>query len=52
MAVEDLLELLNRARGMDANELAGFLAESATGDAPARDDIALLVVELSADQAD
>lgn len=49
---QDLLELLNRARGMDASELAGFLAGSVTGDAPARDDIALLVVELSADQAD
>jgi PAS domain S-box-containing protein len=49
---QELLGLLNRARGMNADELASFLAESVTGDAPARDDIALLVVELSDDRAD
>jgi PAS domain S-box-containing protein len=49
---QELLELLNRTHGMDADQLLSFLQESVTGDAPARDDIALLVVELSAGKAD
>jgi sigma-B regulation protein RsbU (phosphoserine phosphatase) len=41
----DVLELVGRGRGMDAERLAAFLEQDATGDQAPRDDIALLVVQ-------
>ncbi len=46
----DVLQLVARGRGMDAAGLAAFLEQGATGGAPPRDDIALLVVALDENQ--
>jgi len=42
---DDLTALLDEARDLEGQELAQFLESRATGDAEARDDIAILVVE-------
>jgi PAS domain S-box-containing protein len=41
----DLVELLGRSHGLDAEQLAAFLEQQATQGADARDDIALLVLQ-------